>query len=118
MLVSHTIAHYHQQVPLQVGIWIIDHVVKYIMEEELISLAQSWKLAYVNTVLSKSSQAREVDKEFDLNQVKGNVIVTKEVTIPTFQTRVVKDLMSHWTSQACSHIGGAILQMPKHFHSR
>ena len=62
------------------------------MIDELRSLSQSWKLAYMGTVLSKSSQAGELDKEFDLNQVKGNVIVTKKVTIPIFQTIVVKDL--------------------------
>ena len=64
-------------------------MVKNITDEELRSLSQSWKLAYVGTVLSKSSQVG--DKEFDLNQVKGNVVITKKVTIPAFQTIVVKD---------------------------
>ena len=52
------------------------------MEEELISLSQSWELVYVSTILSKSSQVS--DKEFDLDQVKGKVIVTKKVIIPPF----------------------------------
>ena len=62
------------------------------MDVELKTLSQSWKLAYVGTVLCKSSQAGEPDGELDLNQVKGNVIVTKKVTIPTFQTIVMKGL--------------------------
>ena len=44
----------------------------------------------MGTVLCKLSQVK--DKEFDLDQVKGNVIITKKVTIPTFQTIVVKGL--------------------------
>ena len=70
MLVSHTTTHYHKRVPFQVGSRIIDQIVKSIMEEELKSLSQSWKLVYVSTVLSKSSQ--DSDKEFDLDQVKDN----------------------------------------------
>ena len=52
------------------------------------SLSQSWKLAYVSTIISKSSQVS--DKEFDLNQVKG--VTTKKVMIPTFQTVIAKGL--------------------------
>ena len=53
MLVSHTTTRYHKRVPFQVGSRIIDQVVKSIMDEELKSLSQSWKFAYVSTVLSK-----------------------------------------------------------------
>ena len=56
MPMSHTTTHYHKWVPIQVGSRIIDQVVKDITDEELRSLSQSWKLAYVGTVLSKSSQ--------------------------------------------------------------
>ena len=76
MLVSHTTTCYHKQASFQVDSRIINQVAKNIMDEELRSLSQSWKLAYVGTVLSKSSQVGEVDKEFDLNQVKGNVVIT------------------------------------------
>ena len=58
MLISHTTTHYHGRVPLQVGSQIIDQVTNCITEEELKSLSQSWKLAYVNTVLSNSSQVK------------------------------------------------------------
>ena len=77
------------------------------MEEELKSLAQSWKLAYVSTVLSKSLQV--TDKEFDLDQVKGKVIVTKKVIIPAFQIIIVKELTRvNWTSKTCSCDGRTI----------
>ena len=75
MLLSHTTIHYHMWVPIQVGSKIIDEVDKDTTDEELRSLSQSWKSAYVVTVLSKSSQVG--NNEFDLGQVKGNVVITK-----------------------------------------
>ena len=76
MFVSHTINHYHKWVSIKVGSKITDQVVKDITDEELRSLSQSWKLAYVGTVLSKSSQVG--NNEFDLCPVKGNMIITKK----------------------------------------
>ena len=90
MLVGHTATHYHKKVPIQVGSRIIDQIVRNLMEEELKSLSQSWKLAYISTILSKSSWVS--DKEFDLDQVKGKVVVTKKVVVPAFQTLIVKGL--------------------------
>ena len=58
------------------GSRIIDQVVRDITDEELRSLSQSWKVAYVGTVLSKSSQVG--NNEFYLGQVKGNVVITKK----------------------------------------
>ena len=48
------------------GSQIVNQVVKNITDDELRSLSQSMKLAYMGTVLSKSSQVGEPDKEFDL----------------------------------------------------
>ena len=76
MLVSHTTTHYHRRIPTQVGNHIIDQVTTCITEEELQSLSQSWKLAYVSTIISNSSQVS--DQEFDLDQVKGKVVRTKK----------------------------------------
>ena len=51
---------------MQVGSQIIDQVTSCITEEELQSLSQSWKLAYVSTIISKSFQMS--DQEFDLDK--------------------------------------------------
>ena len=72
MFVSHTTTHYHQRVPIQVGSHIIDQVTNCISEDELQSLSQSWKLAYVSTIIPKSALVN--DPEFDLDQVKGKVV--------------------------------------------
>ena len=55
MFISHTTTHYHKKVPIQIGSCIIDQVPNCITEEELLTLSQSWKLAYVSTIISKSS---------------------------------------------------------------
>ena len=67
MLISHTTTSYHQRVPIQVGSCIIDQVTNCISEDELQSLSQSWKLAYVSMIISKSAPVS--DLEFDLDQV-------------------------------------------------
>ena len=102
MLVSHTTTHYHKRVPLQVGSQIIDQVTNCITEEELKSLSQSWKLAYVSTVLSKSSQVS--DQEFDLDQVKGKVVITKKVISPIFQMVIAKGLTKDTGHQKHVHV--------------
>ena len=65
MLVRHTTTHYHKRVPIQVGSCIIDQVTSCITDDELQSLSQSWKLAYMSAIISKSSQVS--DQEFDLD---------------------------------------------------
>ena len=90
MLISHTTTHYHRRVPIQIGSHIIDEVTNCITEDELQSLSQTWKLAYVSTIISKSSQV--TDQEFDLDQVKGKVVTTKKVKLPPFQTVITKGL--------------------------
>ena len=111
MLVSHITTPYHQWVQFQVGIQIIDQVVKNITDDKLRSLSQTWKLAYVGTVLSKLLQVGELDREFNLNQVKGNVIVTMKVTIPAFQTIVVKGLTK--VTGHCKHVHVLVELSPK-----
>ena len=102
MLISHTTTHYHQRVPIQVGSHIIDQVTSCISEDELQSLSQSWKLAYVSMIISKSASVS--DLEFDLDQVKGKVVTREKVKIPALQTVVVKGLTTVTEHQKCVHV--------------
>ena len=61
-----------------------------ISEEELQSLSQSWKTAYVSTIILKTISVSDLD--FNLNQVKGSVVISEEVTIPASQITAVKGL--------------------------
>ena len=90
MLISSTTTQYHQRVPIQVGSCVIDQVTSCISEEELQSLSQSWKVAYVSTIFLKATSVG--DMKFDLDNVRGRVVTSEEVTIPTLQTVVVKGL--------------------------
>ena len=90
MLVSTTTTRYHQRVSIQVGSHVINQVTSCISEEELWSLSQSWKMAYVSTIILKATSVSE--PEFDLDHVRGRVVISEEVTIPASQTTVVKGL--------------------------
>ena len=71
MLVSPTTTKYHKRVPIQVGSQVINQVTSCISEEELQSLSQSWKTAYVSTIISKTISIS--DPDFNLDQVKGSL---------------------------------------------
>ena len=90
MLVSSTTTQYHQRVPIQVGSCVIDQVTNCISDEELQSLSQSWKVAYVRTIISRATSVGDLG--FDLDHVRGKVVTSEEVTIPASQTIVVKGL--------------------------
>ena len=90
MLVSPTTTCDHQRIPIQVGSCIIDQVTNCISEDELQSLSQSWKVAYVGTIISKAALVSGL--EFDLDQLRGKVVTCEEVKIPTLETVVVMGL--------------------------
>ena len=90
MLISPTTTKYHQWVLIQVGSHVIGQVTSCISEKELQSLSQSWKTAYVSTIISRAIFIS--DPDFNLDQVKGSVVISEEVTIPAMQITVVKGL--------------------------
>ena len=102
MLVSHPTTHYYRRVPIQLGSQIIDPVTNCITEEELQSLSQSSKLPCVSTIISKSSQASNL--EFHLDQVKGKLVITKKVILPAFQTVIARGLTKVTGHQKCVHV--------------
>ena len=81
MLISHITTRYHQRVPIQVGSHINDQVTNCISEDELQSLSQSWNLAYISMIISKSALVS--DPEFDLDQVKDKIVTLKGLTTVT-----------------------------------
>ena len=101
-LLSPTTTKYHKRVPIQVGSCIIDQVTNCISEEELQSLSQSWKTAYVSTIISKAVSIS--DPDFNLDQVQGNVVTSEEVTIPASQISVVKGLTTITGHHKCVHV--------------
>ena len=101
MLVSPTTTKYYKRVPIQVGSHVIDQVTNCISEDELQTLLQSWKIAYVSTIISKAVSIS--DPDFNLDQVEGTVVTSEEVIIPTSQNTVVKGL-TPITGHKCVHV--------------
>ena len=102
MLISSTRTKYHKKVPIQVGSHVIDQVTNCISEEELQSLSQSWKTAYVSTIIYKTVLVS--DPDFNLDQVQGNVVIREEVTILASQITVVKGLTTITGHHMCVHV--------------
>ena len=102
ILLSQTTTHYHKRVLIQIGRCISDQVTNCITEDKLQSFSQSWKLAYVSTIISKSSQVS--DPELDLDQGKGKVVTTKKVKIHAFQAVIAKGLMTVTRHQKHVHV--------------
>ena len=99
MLVSSTTTQYHHIVPIHVGSHVIDQVTSCISKEELQSLSQSWKVAYINTILLKATSVS--DLESDLDNVRGRIVTCEKVTIPVSQTVVIKALTTITGHQKC-----------------
>ena len=102
MLISPTTTRYHQRVLIQVGSCVTDQVTSCISEKELQSLSQSWKTAYVSTIILKAISIS--DPDFNLDQVKGSVVISEEVTIPASQITVVKGLTTIMGHHKCVHV--------------
>ena len=102
MLISSTTTCYHQRVPIQVVSCVINQVTSCISEEELQSLSQSWKVAYVSKILSKAAPVS--DLEFDLDKVRGKVVTCEEVKIPALQAVAVKGLTTITGHCECIHV--------------
>ena len=63
-------------------------------------MSQSWKTAYVSTIISKTIS----DPDFNLDQVKGSVVIGEEVTIPALQITGVKGLTTITGHHKCVHV--------------
>ena len=65
-------------------------------------MSQSWKTACVSTIILKAIFVS--DPDFNLDQVKGSVVISEEVTIPALQITVVKGLTTIAGHHKCIHV--------------
>ena len=85
------IVHIHKGSHIQLGTLHIREALQLVTNEERETLPPAWETAsFSPQTLSKSSVLKEPN--FDLDQVKGEVKLTKEVTIKPFQTVHVSGL--------------------------
>ena len=102
MLISPTTTRYHQRVLIQVGSCVIDQVTSSISGKELQSLSQSWKTAHASTIILKAISIS--DSDFNLDHIKGSVMISEEVTTPALQITVVKGLTTIMGHHGCVHV--------------
>ena len=82
---------YTKRVPVQLGMLHIDEALSLVMGEEYGKLSATWVRAnFPPRPISGSAQVRE--SEFDLETIKGNVRITKQVTFSPFGTKHVPGL--------------------------
>ena len=62
-------------------------------------MSQSWKTAYISTIISKAISVS--DPDFNLDQVKGTVVISEEMTIPALQITVLTTITGH---HKCVHV--------------
>ena len=96
MVVNDT--NYTKRVPVQLGTLHIDEALSLVMGEEYGKLSAVWvRVNFPPQPISGSTQVRE--SEFDLETIKGNVKITKQVMLGPFETKHVPGL----TECTCSY---------------
>ena len=76
---------YTNRVPVQLGTLHINEALAVVTKEEYGNLSLAWARAnFPPRPISKQTQVQE--PEFDLNSIKGQVKITKAITIPPFKT--------------------------------
>ena len=89
MVVNDT--NYTKRVPVQLETLHIDEALSLVMGEEYGKLSATWVRAnFPPQPISRSTQMKE--SEFDLETIKGNVRITKQVTLGPFETKHVPGL--------------------------
>ena len=72
------------------------------ISDELQSLSQSWKVAYESPIILKATSVS--NPGFNLDHVRGRVVISEEVTIPASQTTVVKGLTKITGHHKCINV--------------
>ena len=89
-----------ENIPIQLGTVHIDRAIELMTESELSKISTQWTRGYVCTKMAMKSLSIErgeenkggTDQKFSLEQVRGNIKLTKRVEIGPFETVKVKGL--------------------------
>ena len=82
---------YTEYLPAALGTIHVDRVLQLILELELKKLSETWQRSKLAMVLAAKAVMMANDvKGFTLNQVQGDLIITKALTLAPFETTHVK----------------------------
>ena len=85
---------YTERVPVSIGTLHIDRCLEVLRGDEVENLSKAWEHTLFPRYLMKSKTLK--DPEFDLDQVRGTVKLTKDITLSPFETIHVSAKSSVW----------------------
>ena len=77
-------SNYTERVPISIGTLHIDRCLELLKKDEIPNLTKQWERALFPRYILKSANLKE--PEFDLDNVKGTIKLTKKVTLAPFET--------------------------------
>ena len=77
---------YGKRVPIQLGTLHIDQIITQVTPEEVISLSKAWDRARISSYIGGRAVKLQEGTDFVLDQVKGNLKLTKDMILQPFET--------------------------------
>ena len=77
---------YGKRIPIQLGTLYIDQIITQATPEEFASLEKVWDRAHISSYLGGRAVRLQEGTDFTMDQVKGNIKLTKDVVIQPFET--------------------------------
>ena len=104
---------YGNKVPIQVGTLHIDEIIAKASPEEFTSLGKAWDRARISSYIGGKAVRIQEGTDFSLDQVKGDIKLTKDVTIKPFEVIRVQGISKIKKHQKRVHV----MVEPKDSHS-
>ena len=77
---------YGKRVPIQLGTLHIDQIITQATPEEFASLGKAWDRAQMSLYIGGRAVRIQEGTDFTMDQVKGNIKLTKDVMVQPFET--------------------------------
>ena len=77
---------YGKRVPIQLGTLYLDQIIMQATPEEITSLGKAWDRACISSCIGGRVVKLQQGTDFVLDQVKGNLKLTKDVILQPFET--------------------------------
>ena len=83
---------YRKSIPIQLGTLHIDQLITKATPEEFASLEKVWDRAHIPSYIGGRAVRLQEGTDFAMDQVKGNIKLTKDVVIQPFETVKVQGI--------------------------
>ena len=115
---------YGKRVPIQLGTLHIDKIIEQATPEEFASLGKAWERARMSSYIGGKAVRLQEGTDFCLDQIKGDIKLTKDVVIKPFEAVRVQDITKVRNHQKRVHImvepkpsqSGVVSAIPSYSH--